>query len=224
MTDKNEKPKDVVEGFDLPEGEATPPPPGTGPTASPQDFDLPEESVTPPPFVSAVGEPQGIEPHVKAEEARGKKPESVTGKLIALVAIPIIAIVAIFLVRQSGRQPWLEYQADCKKTAEAFLKGMSEGSDESVPAAYNLLHTNLRRSKDVETVEGDFTKVADELGAFASLGEPDWDSAPRGQAPQSFKATAHFAKGECPVWFEFARIASGGKTETRISDYKLGGK
>ena len=224
MTDEKKEPKDIVSGFDLPENQPTPPPPGTGPTASPSDFDLPEDAAVAPPFVSAAGQPAGVEPHVRREEARGNKQQSIAGKLIALVAIPVIAIVVLLFLRESKQQPWLAYQADCVKTASEFIKGLSDGTDDSVPASYLLLSGPIRESKDVEWVQANYKAAVGTLGAFVSLESPKWDSAVGGQAPQSFGATVKFENGGCSAWFEFIRVKVDGKTEMRISNYRFGAK
>ncbi len=194
------------------------------PKADLEGFDMPEDTVVPPPFVSAVGEPAGIEPHVKSEEARGAKKESVLGKVIALVAIPVIALVAFLILRQQRQQPWLEYQADCKQTATAFLKGMSDDTEDSLPAAYNLLHRDLRAGKDVESVQDDYRAATAGVGRFTSLDEPTWDKAAAEEASKSFRAIARFENGPVGVWFKFARVKTGDTIEVRITEYKLGMK
>ena len=224
MTDENKNPKEpqgVESGFDLPGGDETPPPEGQ-PKAQPvEGFDLPEDSAVPAPFLSAVGEPAGIEPHVAKEEQRKPK-QAIVGKLIALVGIPVVAIVLLFVLKTQRQQPYIEYQNDCVKTGTAFLMGMSDNTPDSVPAAYELLQAETRINKDVESVEEGYKTAAAGLGAFKSLDKLDWESAPRGKVPQAFDAVAVFEKGTMPVWFSFFRVDTGdGKTEMRIADYKL---
>jgi len=120
------KPADIVEGFDLPQGEPVPPP----------ELDATARGGVP------------LEPHVTEAEKR----PSVTGKIVALVLIPLTAVVALIAFRALRQQPVVEYRYDCIVTAEEFLKGLSEDSEESVPAAYGRLHRTLRDRAASETV------------------------------------------------------------------------
>lgn len=219
MTDDKPKPNDIVEGFDLPGGEPTPPPEGE-PAAKPVDgFDLPADTAVPPPFTSAVGQPAGIEPHVKKEEQRKK--ESVTAKLIALLGIPLVAILAIVLLREMRRQPLVAYEADCMKTAEMFLKALSDSTEESVPAAVRLLRDDVQRTRDSETVMKDFELAAGNA-KFKSLSDAAWDPAVGDVASSSFCAVVQLEGGSFTAWFDFSRVRSGGGIEPRITNYMLG--
>ena len=203
MTDENRKAEDesqdVVEGFDLPDSEPVPPPQSAltaegGPPAAP---------------------PLVFEPHVRAAE----KTSSILPKLVALIVIPLAAVIVLVLIRHGKMQRGVEYQRDCATTAEKFLKGLSDDTAESVPAAYNLLHKDLRRDRAAEFVTEEYAKATARLGKFKGLKDIRWDEAPPGQASTSFTALAEFEGEPFPVWFRF-----WGLSDVRISDYRFGTK
>jgi hypothetical protein len=206
--------------FDLPQGDATPPPEGSGPQASPSDFDLPESDVTPPPAAAPAGQPQGAEPHVrKAEEAKPASRGSLWGKIIALVVLPAILLTLILVQRHNRQQTWVAYRFECVATAGAFLKGISDGTQDSVPAAYDLLFIEKAdgtEGPDAEWVEGNYKEAAAGLGAFKSLQNARWKSDGAGE----FTAEAQCEKGAFPVRFAFVRVNG----RMRITGYSLGGK
>lgn len=212
MADENKKPDNPLEGFDLPE-QGSPTPPPLPPTGAP-------------PVLPPIGsEPAGAEPHVRRAEARAGGSQSTTWKLVVLIAFPIVVALLFLALRHEKMQVSVEFQAACRQTAEDYLAKMAEGSFDSVPAAYGLLIADLKRAKDVEHVEGDFKEVAGEMGAFVKLDDPSWDSAPRGQAPSSFSATAFFEKGQCKAWFRFVPLAEkDGTISARIADYRFAAK
>ena len=225
MTDENERPEDVVEGFDLP---------GAGPTPSPEEespdtaggFDLPEGEATPAPapedvadIEQAVTGRDTFEPHVRQAE----RPQSVTGKIVALIVIPLVAVVGIFVVRAMKRQPVTEYKGECITTALKFLKGLSDDTATSVPKAYGMLYRDLRERVATEVVMEDYAEKTKGLGKFQRLGSVRWDETAAGVASSSFRSLAQFEAGEqLPVWFKFARVSSKDKTEIQISAYKFG--
>lgn len=219
MTDDKQKPNDVVDGFDLPGGEPTPPPEGAPAAKAVDGFDLPADTAVPPPFTSAVGQPAGVEPHVRKEERRKK--ESVTGKLIALVGIPLVAILAIVLLREMRRQPLMAYEAECVKTAETFLKALSDSTEESVPAAVKLLRDDVQRTRDSETVTKDYELAAGNA-KFKSLSGVTWDPAVAEVAASSFSAVVQIESGSFSAWFDFSLVKSGEGTAPRITNYMLG--
>lgn len=182
-----------------------------------EGFDLPEEDADD----EAEEEPTDYEPHVKQAE----KPSSVMGKLVALIVIPLVAVVGIIALRAVRRQPFIEYKAECIATAQKFLKGLSDDTAESVPKAYRLLHRDLRDRRATETVVEEYVQAAKGLGKFKRLGSIRWDQVEGGQASRSFRSLAQFeGGGQLPVWFKFARITADDKTEVKISAYKFGAK
>jgi hypothetical protein len=197
--------KDIVESFDLPQGEPTPP---SG-LASPAK---PGQETGPP---SAVPEP-----HVGEAE---KKP-SVTGKLVALVIIPVLAVIGIIVMRSVKSRPVDEYRAECKATAEKFLKGLSDDTEESVPAAYHMLHQDLQTELAAEAVTEQYAEATHALGKFKTLESIRWDESTGGTASRSFRALAQFEGGTFPMWFRFARVTSDGGTVVKIAGYKFGAK
>ena len=193
--------KDIVEGFDLPQGEPTPPPASEEPT---------ESGLLPAAF----------EPHVKRAE---QKP-SVVGKLIALVIIPALAVIGILLMPYLKSQSMDKFKGECKTTAEKFLAGLSDDTEDSVPAAYNLLHQDLQAELAAETVTEQYAAAARSLGKFRSLESIRWEEGPAGTASRSFRALAQFEKGTSPVWFRFARVTSDSVTAVKIAEYRFGAK
>ncbi len=182
-----------------------------------EGFDLPEDDSAD----TAEEEPTAYEPHVKQAE----RPQSVVGKLVALIVIPLVAIVGIVAFRAVKRQPFIQYKAECIATAQKFLKGLSDDTAESVPKAYRMLHRDLRDRLATETVVEEYTAAAEGLGRFKRLGSVRWDEGAPQRASRSFRSLAQFdGGGQLPVWFKFARITADDKTEVKISAYKFGVK
>jgi len=225
MTDENDQPEDVVAGFDLP-GAAPTPSPVEEPPETVGDFDLPEGEATPAPapedvreIEQAVAGTDRFEPHVRQAE----KPQSVTGKLIALIIIPVVAVAAIIGMRALKQQPFVQYKAECIAVAQKFLKGLSDDTASSVPKAYGMLHRDLRERLAAEAVMEAYAEATNGLGKFKRLGSVRWDGTQAGEASRSFRSLAQFEGGEqLPVWFSFARITSEGGTEIQISAYRFG--
>lgn len=221
MTDENKQPDDVAEGFDLPDIELTPPPEDKSPGGA-EGFNLPDDE----PAGQTDEEPGLFEPHVKQAE----KPASVRGKLIALTAVPVVAILVIIGINTGRQKPWLAYKQECAAVAKEFLKGLSDDTEKSVPAAYNLLHRDLRRRLATETVVNEYAEATKGLGKFKGLGSVRWDEGGPGVALRSFRSLAQFeGGGQSPVRFRFARVTvkqKDGKkvTEVKISAYKFGAK
>lgn len=199
--------KDVVEGFDLPDAELTPPPEGLRSAEVPQ-------------AAEGAAAPALFEPHVQ----RAEHPPSVLPKLVALMVIPVIALGVILYLRHKGKQTLIDYKGECVETASKFLKGLSQDTAESVPAAYNLLHRELRATRATEFVMAEFEKATKGLGRFQSLGRARWEETAAKHASTSFSALARFEGGQYPVWFRFVRVTSGPKTVIQISDYKFGAR
>ena len=177
-----------------------------------EGFDLPEEDADD----TAEEEPTEYEPHVKHAE----RPASVMGKLVALLAIPLVALVGIIALRAVRRQPFIKYKAECIAAAQKFLKGLSDDTAESVPKAYRMLHRDVRDRLATETVVEEYTQAAKGL---KRLGSVRWDEDAGGQTSRSFRSLSQFeGGGQLPVWFKFARVTSGDKTEVKVSAYKFG--
>ena len=204
MSEEKER-KDIPEGFDLPENEPTPPPEEPGAAGEPMELPVEGAPVAPRP----------------AKE--GKRP-SVLGKFIALIVIPIIAIPILICVYIERTKPLTEYQAQCVGTAQNFLKGLSDDTEESVPAAYNMLSPALRGKLPTERITGDYAEAASGLGKFRKLASPDWMPAPEGEAARAFEAKADFEKGRAPVFFHFMRVMTDNGPRVLIDRYRLGAK
>jgi len=209
MSDETKKDRDpsrdIVEGFDLPQQEST------APEAPGEPAKLVEETGQP----SATGRPRVA--------ATGKKP-SVMGKLVALVIIPILAVIAILLMPYVKSRPVDKYKEECQAAAEKFLKGLSDDTEESVPEAYHLLHQDVQASLAAEVVTEQYAQAARGLGKFKGIESIRWDEGAGGTASRSFRALARFEGGTFPMWFRFARVTSDGVTVVKIAEYKFGAK
>ncbi len=238
MTDEERPPEDqtddVVDGFDVSEGESTPPPSVEqyGEEAV-RDFDLddserlPDESFD---LDAGSGDPTAEEDF--SEEAYAteladmpaqtstakKKPESVKAKLIALVVIPLLTLTIVLLWRLPKSDDFKAYETGCVKAASEFLKGYSDNTDDSVARSNTVLVTvRLRDSVDDTEIEDDYAKATKGLGKFLNIGEPDWDS-----DSTSFSATARLSSGTLPVWLKFEQTEKLGKTVYLIDGYRFG--
>jgi hypothetical protein len=220
MTDEQNRPDDVVEGFDLPGGEPTPPPEGgtvgdanpppeTTPVA--KDFDLPTGEGTPPPADIAE-----VESHVKRAEAREVKPPSALGKFIALIVIPVVAIAAVIWMQMRRQQVEEDYMGAYVKAADHFLRDLDKDSVESIPQAYAMLHQDLRQRVDSLEMRDEYMARRGALGTYKRLDRVEWDDA-SGGVKNSFRAVAVFESGLVPVHFWMS-----GKDEVRITKYTLG--
>ena len=245
MTDDSNRPDDVVEGFDLPGGEATPPPedetqaeemgefdmPGGEDVAPPEaapstelaeGFDLPGGEAVPPPEPTPGGGPR--------RTAGGQRP-SVMGKFIALIVIPAVAIPIVFFVLSKKKEEAESYKEDYVQTAQEYLRLLWESKEAGDTEAGANLFVKARgllsekmlkemRKKDVDLKDLDdqFREAAADLGAFVELTDLAWDEPASGRPYDTFGASAKFEDGAVPVRF---RLGGAGKT-IRIRAYSLG--